>query len=254
MRMIYMKTFLKKDPGEEHNFWMSYTDLMSGFLIVFIIASVVATRDYQRKERENAKVKHELDSLHSSMRNLISEFQFLSQQVADDNSVDVKMVVNDERGSIQIYHKNPKEFLFPQQGKPELPNEAMKLFLQKYGKPIIEKTMSLATAYPNIELRIEGHTDPSGFDGRQMYGSEESFLENMRLSTKRANEVYIFLYNDSGVGLEERHRSFLRNHAISLGYSFSERIKSNTHEMQHADEVLDNNSRRIEFRVIAKSK
>ena len=36
-----MKRLFGKPEGEEHNFWMSYTDLMSGFLIVFIIASVI---------------------------------------------------------------------------------------------------------------------------------------------------------------------------------------------------------------------
>ena len=35
-----MKNIFKKNKGEEHDFWMSYTDLMSGFLIVFIIASL----------------------------------------------------------------------------------------------------------------------------------------------------------------------------------------------------------------------
>ena len=30
-----------RDNGEEHNFWQNYTDLMSGLLIVFIIASLV---------------------------------------------------------------------------------------------------------------------------------------------------------------------------------------------------------------------
>lgn len=33
--------------GEEHNFWQNYTDLMSGFLIVFIIASLVAYSRYK---------------------------------------------------------------------------------------------------------------------------------------------------------------------------------------------------------------
>lgn len=33
--------------GEDHNFWQNYTDLMSGFLIVFIIASIVAYSSYK---------------------------------------------------------------------------------------------------------------------------------------------------------------------------------------------------------------
>lgn len=36
-----------KDEGEEHNFWQNYTDLMSGFLVVFIIASMVAYASYK---------------------------------------------------------------------------------------------------------------------------------------------------------------------------------------------------------------
>lgn len=36
-----------RDDGEEHNFWQNYTDLMSGFLIVFIITSLVAYGSYK---------------------------------------------------------------------------------------------------------------------------------------------------------------------------------------------------------------
>ena len=35
-----------KNEGEEHNFWQNYTDLMSGFLVVFIITSIVAWWGY----------------------------------------------------------------------------------------------------------------------------------------------------------------------------------------------------------------
>ncbi len=36
-----------RNNGEEHNFWQNYTDLMSGFLIVFIITSLVAYGSYK---------------------------------------------------------------------------------------------------------------------------------------------------------------------------------------------------------------
>ncbi len=36
-----------RGEDEEHNFWQNYTDLMSGFLIVFIIASLVAYNSYK---------------------------------------------------------------------------------------------------------------------------------------------------------------------------------------------------------------
>lgn len=36
-----------REDGEEHNFWQNYTDLMSGFLIVFIITSLIAYGGYK---------------------------------------------------------------------------------------------------------------------------------------------------------------------------------------------------------------
>lgn len=41
----------KQEQEEEHNFWMSYTDLMSGLLIVFIIGSLVAYNSFQDNEK-----------------------------------------------------------------------------------------------------------------------------------------------------------------------------------------------------------
>lgn len=42
-----MRRISFRDNGEEHNFWQNYTDLMSGFLIVFIISSLVAYGSYK---------------------------------------------------------------------------------------------------------------------------------------------------------------------------------------------------------------
>ena len=42
-----MKRLTFHNDGEEHNFWQNYTDLMSGFLIVFIVASLVAYSSYK---------------------------------------------------------------------------------------------------------------------------------------------------------------------------------------------------------------
>ena len=61
--MIFRKIFHRNEDGE-HNFWMSYTDLMSGFLVVFIIISAVMYKNYQDKTRES----------NASLKNLIVEY------------------------------------------------------------------------------------------------------------------------------------------------------------------------------------
>lgn len=287
-----MKKLFRKDPGEEHNFWMSYTDLMSGFLVVFIILSAILFNYFSRKSGEaevskimydslivkyntaiedlknsgrdidsclvaNAELKSKTDSLthvidsmrKNDMKNLVLQYSEFAGIKGD-----IRVVVDKSKGSIVLYHKNNEE-LFSSGGS--VPQKALKEFLNLYGKSIIAKTISLKQRYPSIELRIEGHADPNGIRDKRTgyvprYGSEDSFIENMKLSSERANSVYSYLYNDKNVSLTEIEKEFLRNHAISVGYSFSERIKNGTHLDKTTYGYLDDVSRRIEFRIIAK--
>lgn len=287
-----MKKLFKKDSGEEHNFWMSYTDLMSGFLVVFIILSAILFNHFSRKSGEaeeskimydslivkyntaiedlknsgrdidscsvaNAELKlktdsltHVIDSLRKNdMKNLVLQYSEFAGIKGD-----IRVVVDKSKGSIVLYHKNNEE-LFSSGGS--VPQKALKEFLNLYGKSIIAKTISLKQRYPSIELRIEGHADPNGIRDKRTgyvprYGSEDSFIGNMKLSSERANSVYSYLYNDKNVSLTEIEKEFLRNHAISVGYSFSERIKNGTHLDKTTYGYLDDVSRRIEFRIIAK--
>ena len=281
-----MKKLFKKDSGEEHNFWMSYTDLMSGFLVVFIILSAILFNHFSRKSGEaeeskimydslivkyntaiedlknsgrdidscsvaNAELKlktdsltHVIDSLRKNdMKNLVLQYSEFAGIKGD-----IRVVVDKSKGSIVLYHKNNEE-LFSSGGS--VPQKALKEFLNIYGKSIIAKTISLKQNYPSIELRIEGHTDPVGQYGQE-YGGEASFVYNMGLSSQRANSIYSYLYNSQKVSLNEQEKAFLRNHAISVGYSFSERIKNGTHLNRITYGHLDDASRRIEFRIIAK--
>lgn len=281
-----MKKFFKKDSGEEHNFWMSYTDLMSGFLVVFIILSAILFNHFSRKSGEaeeskimydslivkydnaiedlknsgrdidscsvvNAELKlktdsltHVIDSLRKNdMKNLVLQYSEFAGIKGD-----IRVVVDKSKGSIVLYHKNNEE-LFSSGGS--VPQKALKEFLNIYGKSIIAKTISLKQRYPSIELRIEGHTDPVGQYGQE-YGGDASFVYNMGLSSQRANSIYSYLYNSQKVSLNEQEKAFLRNHAISVGYSFSERIKNGTHSSRTTYGHLDDASRRIEFRIIAK--
>lgn len=281
-----MKKLFKKDSGEEHNFWMSYTDLMSGFLVVFIILSAILFNHFSRKSGEaeetkimydslivkyntaiedlkssgrdidsclvaNAKLRSKTDSLthvidslrKNDMKNLVLQYSEFAGIKGD-----IRVVVDKSKGSIVLYHRNNEE-LFSSGGS--VPQKALKEFLNLYGKSIIAKTISLKQRYPSIELRIEGHTDPVGQYGQE-YGGDASFVYNMGLSSQRANSIYSYLYNSKKVSLNEQEKAFLRNHAISVGYSFSERIKNWTHSSRTTYGYLDDASRRIEFRIIAK--
>lgn len=281
-----MKKIFKKGTGEEHNFWMSYTDLMSGFLVVFIILSAILFNHFTRKAGEASKSKIKYDSLVVNYNKAIVELKktghdidfykaanakfklktdsliFLIDSLRNNDMKnlvlqysefagvkgDIRVVVDKSKGSIVLYHRNNEE-LFSSGGS--VPQKALKDFLNLYGKSIIAKTISLKQRYPSIELRIEGHTDPVGQYGQE-YGGDASFVYNMGLSSQRADAVYSYLYNSQKVSLNENEKAFLRNHAISVGYSFSERIKDGTHYDRKSYGYMDDVSRRIEFRIIAK--
>jgi flagellar motor protein MotB len=269
-----MRHLFRKKSEDEHNFWMSYTDLMSGFLIVFIIASLIAYSDYkeQKKEYEEEKARYEesrkqyddlvavladkdlditdlkdeitrarhvLDSVKKNdLRNLIPEYQDIL--VSSD---EIRVEFDKQRGSIILTHMDNDKYLF-ESGRAEMEPELQR-FIKAHGKKMVEKTISLwkKNNFSNIELRIEGHTDPS-WDGTR--GSDYGYMRNLELSSARANQVYTYMLNE--LGLSREQKEFVKKNMISIGYSFSRRVANNDIN----DISLDPSSRRIEFRIISK--
>ena len=229
-----MKRLFRKKEGGSHDFWMSYTDMMSAFLIVFMIGCIYAFNGYQRKtvELDYAKARVECH------RNVSVETN------------DIKPIFDDKRGSIKLIDKTPNGELF-ESGKASFYRRKsntvlpLKPYLEKIYTALVDTTMSIARRKNvNIELRIEGHTDPNWNELTR--GSGESYIRNLKLSSERANAVYELILR--GDRLSDAQRTFLMQHMISVGYSFSERIENNN--IDNMD--LDAQSRRIEFRIISK--
>ncbi len=271
-----MKRLFNRQAEEEHDFWMSYTDLMAGFLAVFIIISVILYYQYNVKAKEmqaaeahaleaethakvaearanaaeeqynkalaqNEKIQETLDSIKShDLKNQILKYQDVF--VYDEN---VKVDFNRERGSIILTHRKSNGMLFKKGEDTMLP--VLRDYIDKIGKNLVLKTMEIwrENGYQDVELRIEGHTDPTWGDNEPS-GSNYSFIKNLQLSSDRANNVYerIFYYT----GLSESEKDFVKQNMISIGYSFSSRVRENSVK----DSRLDDASRRIEFRIISK--
>jgi hypothetical protein len=101
-----MKKFRYNNDGEGHNFWQNYTDLMAGFLIVFILISVVAWTRYTNvigDEAEMGDIKVTLEQLRKikefeeAQRQLKSNyFNYNEQYQRYECTVDVLFAQNDE--------------------------------------------------------------------------------------------------------------------------------------------------------------
>lgn len=267
-----MKRLFRKKEGGSHDFWMSYTDMMSAFLIVFMIGCIYAFNGYQRKTVELDYAKARVDSLlvtlkienPDSLKKQIFTYRHyvdsinshkLSNEIECYRNVfvetnDIKPIFDDKRGSIKLIDKTPNGELF-ESGKASFYRRKsntvlpLKPYLEKIYTDLVDTTMSIARRKNvNIELRIEGHTDPNWNELTR--GSGESYIRNLKLSSERANAVYELILR--GDRLSDAQRTFLMQHMISVGYSFSERIENNN--IDNMD--LDAQSRRIEFRIISK--
>lgn len=251
------KKIFKQHEEESHNFWMSYTDLMSGFLVVFIIISAITYNNLNKEKEEYQRLCDYLkienpDSLKNYIHNLeeivdsINNSR-LQNRINDYKSIfsstsEIKVTFDSIRGSISLTHQDPNSDLFTP-GKFVI-KSPLKEYLEERYVDIVNKTIEINNDKHNVELRIEGHTDPTwGYSER---GSEYSFLENLTLSSSRANAVYEYILN--GANLSDFQRNFVMRNMISVGYSFSDRVQKNN----ISDIKYDPSSRRIEFRIISK--
>jgi hypothetical protein len=169
-----MKKLFGKNKGEEHNFWMSYTDLMSGFLIVFILASLLAYKEYHDiiinlggGTSGEVKVKLEeynkIKEIQRAIAALNSEYYVYNEEFQRfECKIDIMFAPND----------------------PIIPSENWNDF-KKAGKELVNLLDTLKTDNVAFKIIIEGraansHTKP-------MTNSNEDMK---LLSYKRALELY----------------------------------------------------------------
>lgn len=237
-----MKHFFRKADNESHNFWMSYTDLMSGFLIVFIIASII----YFNRSNEIAKLVDgvPIDDIKEWLKErqtnatLVNVNKDFEQVFNDIKGIKIDTIV----GSIRVYPTNNEKELFKKGSDTMELNLRTRLDL--FGRNFVEKAMSLVNdEHKDIqEIRIEGHTD-----------SDADFIYNLDLSSRRARAVYAYIHDCCGLTREEIR--FMEDKMIAVGYSEA-RLIDDKGELIGTSSQSENkdNSRRIEFRIIGKDK
>ena len=114
-----------KNNGEDHNFWQNYTDLMSGFLIVFIITSLMAYVGYKSfvdifAVNSNGEVTVKDVIVNHKLYKKIREFQVVSKELGKKSKY---FKYNDEyrrfECSIDVQFE-PKEAIIKEQYKADL--------------------------------------------------------------------------------------------------------------------------------------
>ncbi len=134
-----MYPFFRNKEGEEHNFWMSYTDLMSGFLIVFIITSMIAYKGYKVASISKADLIEKVNSLTSENKALKKE---------RDNAVERAGELEDELATIKV---SKEDF------------DKIKQFIEAQ-KNLNSQYFSYNAKYQRFECKIDIQFEPDKYD------------------------------------------------------------------------------------------
>ncbi|MDD2215957.1 MAG: OmpA family protein [Eubacteriales bacterium] len=172
-----VKKVAKKD--NEISYWLSFSDLMSGLLIIFILLSVYMLLDYRSAAAELEITKHTLAEYTSMNTNIIEKLK-----AALGNSISI----DSDTGTLIL----DSELLFDT-GKSEL-KPAGKAFLNEIMPAYFRVLFKDAEIKDSIaSITIEGYTDDQG-----------TYEYGLYLSYNRALSVYYYMLNDPG--FEDYHK------------------------------------------------
>lgn len=212
--------------------WMSISDMMAGLMLVFMfiaISFMIQVQTDKDKMREIAitynKDKKELNKdLHIEFSKDLKKWE---AEITDDN----------------IFIFNSPDVLF-KSGASDI-NDEFKKILNDFFPRYIKLLSSKKYKDEIDEIRIEGHTSNSW---NSAVSEKTIYLNNMKLSQNRANEVLAYCYTIDNVLIEE-NRKWLETNFRANGMAFA-KLKYKDEAKQIQDFIK---SRRVEFKVQMKT-
>lgn len=195
--MIESKRHAGYDAIEQPNFWVSYSDLMAGMLLVFVLLLVVAMVHYAEF------IQHKREILEQQEQRMKS-FQLLQKRLVTTlatslEQLDVTVSVDRDTGVVRIesgvlFAEDSAELTTPGVDR-------LKRIFDAYFAVV------LSDAFVDFvkQIEIEGHTNSNG-----------TYLYNLELSQRRALAVMRVLLDHAGTN---RHR--LQEKVVASGRSFS---------------------------------
>lgn len=220
------------------NNWVSFSDIMTGLMIIFLFISISYMLEVQKKQAERDLIFEEFKATKEELYNELDKAfkaDFQEWKVKLDKDLSIKFT-------------NP-DVLF-QSGKTNIRPIFAKIlddFLPRYFEIILQEKYQDKIS----EIRIEGHTDTvpaPNFD-------KDPYIANILLSQKRSAEVVKYFRNmEYYNNLTSEKINLIEFLLTANGLSFGRTVDDNG-ELTIISGLPVNNekSRRVEFRIITKS-
>lgn len=211
--MIGTKLVIKRGGQDEAEkpFWISFADLMTALMVLFLVVMAVALLAVTKTvtEREQAEEQHRKD-----IDEILDRFTEAAKPY-DGIKVDKDRRVIDfgDRARFSFGKSNltPEQEIVLRQFVPEI----LKLAGEELGQRVLRRVV------------VEGYTDKTG-----------SYLSNLNLSLQRSQRVLCTMFSTAGANLlSDRQKEEVRSLFLVGGYSFN------------AAKDSDEESRRVEMRI-----
>lgn len=224
--------------GHKHDTWLSFSDLMTGLMVVFLFISISYMLEVQKAEKERQRVVTDFqDSKAAIYKDLRSSFE--------DNFQAWNMEIGKD---LSIRFTNP-EVMF-ELGKSEITPSFAKIldiFLPKYFNILLNEKYK----HKIKEIRIEGHTDTLAYYGKSL----DPYIGNVMLSQERSAKVleyfrHMTYFNSLPIEAQNQLQYWITANGLSYGRTLDDNKQESF--VTHKD-INAQFSRRVEFRIITTS-
>lgn len=162
-------------PDEENPYWVSFSDIMAGLLVIFILASMALVLQLQDKNEQVNNAIEEYQKADQVRRTIIDEI------VTDLKDANIEVTVSENHTVIRI----PEDVISFAQGRFELPRSGLvRANIQKIGE-VLGTAIRKDMRWKHLDtVFVEGHTDEVPCPPRLCP------MGNWGLSAKRAISVW----------------------------------------------------------------
>lgn len=185
-RRLFVSRRSSYTPEPPQDFWVSYSDMMAGLLMIFILMVIITINDYNTKELLLEESKAQQEAAERGLKKLNQDIgevlgvraQLLKRLKAQLDAAGVQVSFDDASGAVRL----EGNVLF-EEGSARLSTEGKRqldALMPVYFKALLEDEELSASV---DSITIEGHTNSNYSGSRSEF---DAYLFNLNLSQDRA--------------------------------------------------------------------
>ncbi|GIW67976.1 MAG: hypothetical protein KatS3mg096_844 [Candidatus Parcubacteria bacterium] len=228
----------KKISKNSENNWVSFSDIMTGLMVIFMFIAISYIMEVQKKQKERDIIFEEFkatkEELYAELKNEFKD-DFKQWDVELDKDLSIKFT------NPEVLFESGQTFIRPYFAK------ILDDFLPRYFNILLQEKYKDKIA----EVRIEGHTDTVP----ALKFDPDPYIGNVILSQLRSAQVLKYLRNmDYYKKLSKQDVMRIQFWLTANGLSYGRTLDDNKTLTAISGKPINNTySRRVEFRIITTS-